>query len=306
MNLKVFFTGGTIGSTAKNGVIGTDDESAPRLIKLYREFSGDNRTVFDCETLFGVLSENLELSHLKKLIEAIEKVYEDEETDGIVITHGTDTLLYTANFLSFMLYPYKLPVFLVSSNKPLDEPGANGVNNLNTATHHMYKHGVFVALDKAYGGTELTEAMPFRHTFRSINRENKAFMPVPRFPERKNIVFLKTYPGLDYRLRDFREWADAVLIETYHSGTAKTVSQDGTENIIDFAKSMKADGIPVYAAPFDTELGFYESSAAMKEAGIIFLPDITAITAYVKLQIAYGSFDNEAERAKFLGIISEQ
>jgi L-asparaginase len=299
MRIKVFFTGGTIGSIKNDSVISVNSAVAPRIIELYRKSSGDNETEFDCEMLFSVHSENLEFPHIKRIYEAAKNLTKSD-CDGVIITHGTDTLAYTTNFLSFLLFPYKLPIFLVSSNKPIDEKYANGIRNFTQAVKNLNKNGVYVALDKVYGGTEIIEPLPFLHSFTSVRRENIIYMPVERFPDRKNIIFLKTYPGLDYSLFDFKQKPDAVLIETYHSGTAKTVSGDGTQNILDFAKRMEAAGVPVYAAPFDSRLGFYESSAAMKEAGIRFLPDITAVSAFVKLQIAYGSFDDESERQLFL------
>jgi L-asparaginase len=311
MRIKVFFTGGTIGSTRNNGVIGLETVTAPFLIEIYRYRTDDTDTEFDCETLFSVHSENLELNHLKIIYEAVKSV-DKNAYNGIIITHGTDTLTYTAQFLSIMLSP-KLPVMIVSSNKPLDNPSANGSSNFIGAVRLIssgVKPDIYVPIYTPsedtvnfIQGKRVCDSYPFTHLFYGVSHgyDPDAVPPyVPRFPERKNIVFLKTYPGLDYSIYDFRQKPDAVLIETYHSGTAKTVSADGTENILDFTERMTGAGIPVYAAPFDSRIGLYESSAAMQSKGLRFLPDITAAAAYVKLLIAYGSFDDEDDREHFL------
>jgi L-asparaginase len=311
MRVKVFFTGGTIGSTKNDGVIGLRADTAPYLIDLYRYQTDDDETEFDCDTLFAVHSENLELNHLKIICEAVKSV-ETDEFDGIIITHGTDTLSYTAHFLALILKT-PLPVCLVSSNKPLNDPTSNGCYNFAGAVRVITSNvkpdvyvPIYIPSDGGIHfiqGVRLADSLPFTHSFHSVSHgydPNAAKPDVPRFPVRKNIVFLKTYPGLDYSIFNFNEKPDAILCETYHSGTAKTVSADGTENIIDFAKRMAEAGVPVYAAPFDSRLGLYDSSAAMEAAGIRILPDITAVSAYVKLQIAYGSFDDEVERDEFL------
>ena len=44
------------------------------------------------------------------------------EYDGIVITHGTDTMAYTASVLSFMLQGIELPVVLTGSQLPIEHP----------------------------------------------------------------------------------------------------------------------------------------------------------------------------------------
>ncbi len=55
------------------------------------------------------------------------------QTDGVVITHGTDTLAYTASALSFMLSGLPLPVILTGAQKPLGELRSDARNNLVNA-----------------------------------------------------------------------------------------------------------------------------------------------------------------------------
>ncbi len=50
--------------------------------------------------------------------------------DGIVVTHGTDTMAYTASVLSFMLRNIPIPVVLTGSQLPILHPLTDGVENL--------------------------------------------------------------------------------------------------------------------------------------------------------------------------------
>jgi L-asparaginase len=324
MRIKVFFTGGTIGSVKKDNVIKTDINTAARLIELYREESGDNETEFDCAMLFSMHSENLEFSDIEIIYDNVKDLTKDD-CDGVIITHGTDTIAYTALFLHYLLDAYTIPVFLVSSNLPLGEVYSTGVKNFAAAVKScklplrayfneqnqperngtvsvplysdVYENHYF------FSGTSLTEILPFSHKMPFLMNDNDYLnkrIKVPRFPDRKNIVRLKSYPGLDYSIFDFKQKPDAILIETYHSGTAKYISMDETENVCGFAKRMNAADIPVYAAPFDSSLGRYGSFTPMLASGIRFLPGITIEAAYVKLQIAYGSFNSFNEAYLFL------
>ena len=49
------------------------------------------------------------------------------EYDGIVITHGTDTMAYTASILSFMLQGISIPVVLTGSQLPIEHPDRKSV-----------------------------------------------------------------------------------------------------------------------------------------------------------------------------------
>ena len=53
--------------------------------------------------------------------------------DGIVITHGTDTMAYTASILSFMLRGISIPVVLTGAQLPMTHPLSDGMENLRTA-----------------------------------------------------------------------------------------------------------------------------------------------------------------------------
>jgi L-asparaginase len=249
--------------------------------------------------------------------------------DGIIITHGTDTSAYTAAFLSFVLKGIKVPIMLVSADYPLSDIRSNGLNNFTAAVNFIEKvgtKGVFVPFEKngqtnIHLGTRLLQTQPFCHNCYSMGgvvygqMKNGVFVwnqhthnPMPqdieieirtiKFPDEKKILYLEEYPGNDYSffklnsLFKHKNKPDAVLYGLYHSGTAHA------EKIIEFTKNY--NGIDFYAAPYDSRNAQYSTSKLMEDAGIKFIKDMSCVSAYVKLLVAYGSFTDEFVRQKFI------
>ena len=78
-------------------------------------------------------------------------VYQNRDRfDGIVVTHGTDTMAYTAAILSFMVRGIGIPVVLTGSQLPIDHPLSDGPENLRLALAMAASAtpGVFVAFDR--------------------------------------------------------------------------------------------------------------------------------------------------------------
>ena len=70
--------------------------------------------------------------------------------DGVVITHGTDTMAYTASVLSFMLRGIPIPVVLTGSQLPIEHPLTDALENLRLAFAMAAtgQAGVFLAFDR--------------------------------------------------------------------------------------------------------------------------------------------------------------
>ena len=70
--------------------------------------------------------------------------------DGIVISHGTDTMAYTASAVTYMLPDMDLPVVFTGSQLPLADILSDGPDNLRTAFAMAAsgKPGIFLAFDR--------------------------------------------------------------------------------------------------------------------------------------------------------------
>ena len=78
----------------------------------------------------NALSENLTFMHYNLLAKEIAK---EKDVDGIIITHGTDTLHYTSAALSFILEDINIPVILVGSQRSSDRGSSDAFLNLISA-----------------------------------------------------------------------------------------------------------------------------------------------------------------------------
>ncbi|MBW3701885.1 L-asparaginase [Bacillus aerophilus] len=152
-NIKVLATGGTIAGSSdsntdttgyKSGALGIDKviASVPQL-KDIANVTG--------EQVANVGSENVDNTLLLKLAKRVNQLLNDDQVDGIVVTHGTDTLEETAYFLHLVVKSDK-PVVVVGSMRPASAISADGPLNLYHAvkiasTKEAKGKGVMVTLN---------------------------------------------------------------------------------------------------------------------------------------------------------------
>ena len=150
--IKVLATGGTIaGAQAngadvgyKSGAFSVDDliKSVPQL-KDVADVSG--------EQVANIASQTMNHDVWLKLAKRVNEVLNDDSVDGVVITHGTDTLEETAYFLSLVVKSDK-PVVLVGSMRPATAISADGPANLYNAvclaaSSAARGHGPLIVMD---------------------------------------------------------------------------------------------------------------------------------------------------------------
>jgi len=125
-NVKIISTGGTIASKVdyRTGAVTsqfTAEEivsEVPELLKICN---------VDAMLLYNILSENMKP---KNWIELAREVYKSlKKYDGVIITHGTDTMHYTASALAFMVSTPK-PIVLVGAQRSSDRPSSDAAMNL--------------------------------------------------------------------------------------------------------------------------------------------------------------------------------
>lgn len=97
---------------------------------------------------FGIDSAGMEMSHIAKIAATIQNNYRNH--DAFIITHGTDTLSYTASMLAFMLQGIQKPVIVTGAQKTLDDADSDVADNLETAilAASTSNCGVWVAFHK--------------------------------------------------------------------------------------------------------------------------------------------------------------
>jgi len=122
-------------------------QSVPHLGDLAR---------MNAEQLAAISSPNVSSAFWIRLAQRVTELFERDEADGVVVTHGTDTLEETAYFLSLVV-PAGRPLVLVGAMRPADAPGADGPANLLhavalAASAQAAGHGPLVLMnEQVYG-----------------------------------------------------------------------------------------------------------------------------------------------------------
>ncbi len=306
MKILFVFTGGTIGSIARDGVIGTDG-SCPRALLAAYERAFGLAFIYECVEPYTALSENSTGDTLRALCACVAK-HKDGGYDGIVVTHGTDTLQYSAAALAYAFADISIPLCLVSANYPIDDTRSNAIPNLRGALRFIAEvgtAGVWVPYQnkgeptRIHAGTRLLESMPFTDRVQSVLdthygafEGNKPFsrnpgyralvneisaLGVPCFSQdAAQILRVQPYPGMVYPVIDER--VRYILHGSFHSGTINTVSDEARR----FFAEAKEKNIPVFLTGV-AKGDAYESTCAFEALGITPLPAIAPIAAYVKL-----------------------
>lgn len=323
--IKVIFTGGTIGSLAKGNDISPDGETKYLLLEKY----GKNTERFVTSNPLFILSENANIANVQKMAEEIE-ASQTENIKGIIMTHGTDSLAYTAAMLSFIVQNPKVPIVLVSSNYILTDENANGVINFETAVELIDNPNTKPAIYVAYKnpeeqqtnihlGTRMCEPASYSDSFYSpvgqryavykdkkITFENTKIQKTDKKFEinanlSKNGLFINPHIGLDYNIYKNIN-CSFVLHNLYHSGTANTKDFENNNfdtNFLNFADFCKNKNIPLYLCNCKKKDVNYNSTNLMMEKNVKFLYDTTTNVALAKLYVAY-NFINPDKIQEFL------
>ncbi|WP_353149748.1 asparaginase [Pollutimonas bauzanensis] len=149
-------TGGTIASTAHHATALTDyavTQGIESLLAAVPEMTA--LANIRCRQVFNVESHAITNKMLLKLASCINKELANPAVDGIVVTHGTDTLEETAYFLNLTIKSDK-PVVLVGAMRPGSAISADGPLNLYNAvllasSPRASGHGVLVMLNDKIG-----------------------------------------------------------------------------------------------------------------------------------------------------------
>ena len=307
MNILVIFTGGTIGSLQKGKWISNDESAKYLLLGKYRESVGENGISFETTEPYSILSEQLSAKELSLLGKCISEKLSGKY-DGIIVTHGTDSLLYTSAALSFMFADISLPLVLVSSNYTLEDNQANGNANFYAAVEFIRSRpsaGVYVSYKNASSditsihlGTRLSQYTETTAELFSLDNEPFAYFDgeiklnahfrksekgaangAVSFSESSHILVIESRPddGFSYLLENIA----AVILRPYHSGTLNTES----ESLREFCKRAKEKDIPVFLV--NNRGGVqYESSKLFDELSIEVLPFCSFTAVYMKCRIA--------------------
>lgn len=307
-------TGGTIASKpGENGLspaIGSEEllGFVPELAEI---------CAIDTVQLCSLDSTNIGPEQWIKIVEAVRERY--DAYDGFVITHGTDTMAYTAAALSYMIQDTSKPIVLTGSQKSIYNRDTDARNNLFRAFLYASSPqawGIQIVFDnKVILGTRARKVRSKSfNAFSSIDYPETAvfrdmkliyFLPKPvverpvRFYTKLdvNVFVLRLLPGMRgdiFRFLNTRY--RGLVIEGFGMGGLPNVD----EALLDALSSWSSSGhLTVFSTQVQHEgsdLSIYEVGRIAQELpGILEASDMTPESIVTKLMWALGQTDDTQE-----------
>ncbi|HIP16285.1 MAG TPA: Glu-tRNA(Gln) amidotransferase subunit GatD [Methanothermococcus okinawensis] len=322
-NISILSTGGTVASRVDYNTGAVHPAfTAEDLILAFPELLEIGNILG--RPLMNILSENILPLHWKRIAEEIKREVENG-AEGIVITHGTDTMHYTAAALSFMVET-NIPVVLVGAQRSSDRPSSDAPLNLISAVMVATEpiKGVYVVMHGESGDTftYLHEGVKVRkyHTsrrdaFRSVNtipiakiyptsrrieyiREvnNKVEGEDPKVEINTNleerVALIKIYPGIEGDIIDYYvdKGYKGILLEGTGLGHAP-------ETIFNNIKYAIDSGLLVAMASQcingRVNMNVYSNGRKLLRLGVIPCEDMLPEVALVKMMYLLGNYSVE-------------
>lgn len=313
-SILLIYTGGTIGML-KDPVKGSlKPLDFTKIWKLIPEIKSLGYRIESVSFDPPIDSSDIEPDTWTRIAEIIEENY--QRFDGFVVLHGTDTMAYSASALSFMLEDLAKPVIFTGAQLPIGELRTDGKENLITS--------IVIAADKEYGNPVVPEVcIYFESKLSRGNRTTKfsaehfnAFQSANypylakagvhlvysrehvRYPGKfrelvvhknfnRHIAILKLFPGMTPEYMDavlgYKD-LKALILETHGAGNAPT----GSWFLDRIEKAVQRNIIILNVTQCNrgsVEMGLYETSRFLLNAGVISGYDITTEAACTKLMV---------------------
>lgn len=306
MSILLIHTGGTI------GMVQTADGFAPR--------QGIVESAVEALVASGQVAERVEIDRLDPLIDSAQAtprdwlrvartIHQAQETcDAVVVTHGTDTLAYTAGALCLALPGLDKPVIVTGSMLPLSVEGNDGQRNLLDA---------LLAPATAAPGVWVQFAGRLMHGARVRKSHSQAFdafeaVPSPLPPlvparapmlmevRENNVGMLSVTPGPCTELvAHAAEVCDGLVLRCFGSGTAPDTPQMRTA--LESAYQREVPVIAVSQCPEGgMRLGTYAAGKVMRDSGVIDGRDMSPEMAFAKMQFALTVYSDFTDRRRYL------
>ncbi len=298
-------TGGTISSvSSNNGLIPSN------LDHLLSYIGPLNDIELSSKELMVLDSTNIQPEEWCVIARAIYN--EQNNYDGIVITHGTDTMAYTASMISFMIQNPLIPIVFTGSQLPIDNELTDAVSNIRAAFKMASSatRGIFIAFDRdiilanravkvrtssfhAFESINTTPIAKINSNGLNINKNN-----LPQYGDKSvlntninaNIFLLKLTPATDPKIIDLLIGANikGIVIEAFGQGGIQFIRRDFTP----YLKKALSLNIPVVVSSQclyeGVNLNIYEVGKKSLESGVITAHDMTNEACVTKLMWALG------------------
>jgi len=337
-NIAMIITGGTIASRLDSRTGGVSPLTEPsELFRFYPELF-EKTNVAKVEVPLMKASEDMDFKDWRKIARVAKKLLSDSNIKGIIITHGTDTLHYTSAALSFFLRNLNKPVVLTYSQRSIDRASSDANLNLQCAAlaaisdiaevmlvgHGTINDDYCLAMPgtkvkkmhtsrrdafKIINGNPFAKIYPDKiERISEWNLRNKNKIKLDAKFEEK-VALVKVFPGQDPKILDYymKNKYKGIVLEI--TGLGHVPARGAKKSWLKKLKEIQKKGIVVCAAA-QTTYGrldplVYSNGRELLKAGIIFLEDMLAETALVKLGWVLGHKNWNAKEKMLENIAGE-
>lgn len=323
--ISIISTGGTIASRVDYETGGVRWLMKPEEIFFMAPELSDITAFRNIVSPFQIASESMTFECYRILAKEAAKEL-NSGSNGVIITHGTDTLHYTSAALSFMLQNLSKPVCLVGAQRSPDRGSFDGSMNLICGSYIAGHSDIGEAVIVMHGemsdtycnvlrGTKVRKMHSTRRdTFRPVNTSPLARvymngkiekMSDYRVRNNNNEVFadieleertaiIKAYPNFNPDIIDYYidKGYKGLVVEASALGHVPTDTIDEKFSWIKSIKRAREEGIIIV---FATQCLFgrvdpfvYSNGRIMEEMGVIYAEDMLPETAYLKLSWILG------------------
>ena len=310
--IRVLATGGTIASTAGEAgatpsLTGDDLVDAVGDIEAYADV--------EVERVCDELSFHLSFDQVADLARAVERAATDG-VDGVVVTHGTDTMEESSYYLDLVL-DVDIPVVFTGAQRPADAVSADGPANLlaavRTAADERVERGVYVAFSDrihaarwvtksdagapdAYASPEAGPVGELTADGLSLRREPKSeSVTLPTTELTTTVKLLQS--GLDVEDTLLRhsivDGVGGVVLGASGIGNTSRRVADTIDEAIDRGLTVVL-ATRCYRGEVTAKYGGPGGSYTLHEHGVIPAGDLPPWKARIKLGLALSAFDDEA------------
>ena len=300
--ILVLHTGGTISMQADaSGAVVTSSDNPMNHVS--NPLEGIQVHTLD---FFNLPSPHIKPKHMLALYQKIKE--EADNYDGVVITHGTDTLEETAYFLDTMEVPH-MPIVLTGAMRSSNELGSDGVYNYLSALRvasddRATDKGVLVVMnDEIHAAKYVTKT----HTTNVGTFQTPTHGPLGLITKREILYFktaeprvrfdldhiqglvpiISAYAGMTDELIDMLdlEQLDGLIIQAFGAGNVPKETAQKLESLLQkgipvalVSRCFNGIAEPVYA--------YQGGGVQLQKSGVFFVKELNAQKARLKLLIA--------------------
>lgn len=273
------------------------------------------------EEIFNIPSPHMTLERMLELKQRIQKAY-DQAIDGVVITHGTDTLEETAYFLDITL-EHTIPIVLTGAMRSSNEIGTDGLYNFISAvftacSKESYGKGVLVVMnDEIHTARYVTKT----HTTNVATFRTPTFGPIGMIAKEQtffasevppqevcdiqtvagNVYVIKAYAGMDGSLFELvdNDQTAGIVIEALGAGNLPPETLPALKKIL--ARNIPVVLVSRCSNGIAEDIYDYEGGGVnLKKMGITFSRGINGPKARIRLIVGLNSGKSMEELTAFL------